>query len=140
MSHLRSEVTFEGSLSLDADTGEVKSVFGEGRGSQPELELEPLSQIVVELNERFGLNLDERDQLLFDQIEQTWLSDPDMKAQAEHNSFENFRLVFDRQFLPTVVQRMDDNEEIVRRVLNDEELQGALRDLYAQAVYQKARA
>jgi type I restriction enzyme R subunit len=140
LSHLRSEVTFEGSLSMDADTGEVTSVFGEGRGSQQELELEALSQIIDELNERFGMNLDERDQLLFDQIEQTWLADPDMKAQAKNNSFENFRLVFDRQFLPTVVQRMDDNEEIVRRVLNDEELQGALRDLYAQAVYKKARS
>ena len=140
LSHLRSEVTFEGSLSLDADTGEVKSLFGEGRGSQQKPDIEPLSQIIDELNERFGMNLDERDQLLFDQIEETWLADPDMKAQAKNNSFENFRLVFDRQFLPTVVQRMEDNEEIVRRVLNDEELQEALRDLYAQAVYQKARA
>ena len=43
LTHLRSEVTFEGSLSLDAETGEVKSIFGEGRGKQnePELELCP---------------------------------------------------------------------------------------------------
>src|SRR5664280_1810587 len=68
LSHLRSEVTFEGSLSLDADTGEVKSIFGEGRGSQQDPELEPLSQIIDELNERFGMNFDERDQLLFDQL------------------------------------------------------------------------
>ncbi len=61
LTHLRSEVTFEGSLTLDSETGEVKSIFGEGRGKQKEPELELLSQIVYELNDRFGLNLDEQD-------------------------------------------------------------------------------
>ena len=49
---------------------------GEGRGSQQEPELEPLSQIIDELNERFGMNFNERDQLLFDPFEETWTSAP----------------------------------------------------------------
>ena len=139
LSHLRSEVTFEGSLSLDANTGEVKSVFGEGRGSQQEPDIEPLSQIIDELNERFGLNLDQRDQLLFDQFEETWLADPEMAAQAKNNTIENFRLVFDRMFMGTVVGRMDDNEAIFKRVLDDEEFRQVLLDYYAAKVYSRAR-
>ena len=139
LTHLRSEVTFEGSLSLDPDDVEVKSIFGEGRGSQQKLELEHLSQIIDQLNERFGVNLDERDQLLFDQFEETWLADPEVSAQAQNNTFDNFRLVFDRMFLGTLVNRMDDNEAIVRRVLDDEDFQAALKDLYATRVYQRAR-
>jgi type I restriction enzyme R subunit len=140
LSHLRSEVTFEGSLSLDADTGEVKSVFGEGRGSKQGPDIEPLSQIIDELNERFGMNLDERDQLLFDQFEETWLADPEVAAQARNNTIDNFRLVFDRMFMGTVVGRMDDNEAIFKRILDDEEFRQVLMDLYADKVYRRARA
>jgi type I restriction enzyme, R subunit len=139
LTHLRSEVTFEGSLSLDADTGEVKSIFGEGRGKQNEPELELLSEIVQELNNRFGLTLDERDQLLFDQFEDTWVADPEVSAQAQNNSMENFRLVFDQRFMGTVVGRMDANEAIFKKILDDEEFRQVLMDLYAGRVYRRAR-
>jgi type I restriction enzyme R subunit len=139
LTHLRSEVTYEVSLSLDAETGEVKSIFGEGRGKQNEPELELLSQIVEELNDRFGLTLDERDQLLFDQFEETWVTDPEVSAQAQNNTIENFRLVFDRMFMGTVVGRMDDNEAIFKRILDDPEFREVLMDWYAARVYRKAR-
>ena len=61
LTHLRNEVTFEGSLALDAETGEVNSIFGEGSGKPNEPEQEPLSEIVKELNDRFGLTLGEPD-------------------------------------------------------------------------------
>jgi len=139
LTHLRTEMSFEGSLALSAQAAEVKSIFGEGRGRQTELPLEPLSEIVSELNQRFGLNLDERDQLLFDQFEATWVADPDVIAQAKGNSLENFRLVFDNRFMGTVVSRMDDNEAIFKRILDDEEFRQVLLDLYAGRVYRRAR-
>jgi type I restriction enzyme R subunit len=139
LTHLKTEMTFEGSLSLDADDGEVKTIFGEGRGRQSDPQLERLSEIVDELNERFGLNLDERDQLLFDQFEETWAADPDVVDQARSNTLENFRLVFDHRFLDTVVSRMDENEAIFKRILDDEEFRQVLMDLYAGRVYRRAR-
>jgi len=115
-------------------------MFGDGGGHRNEPAVESLSQIVHELNERFGLNLDQRDQLLFDQFEETWVSDPKVAAQARNNTLDNFRLVFDRMFLSTVVGRMDDNEAIFKRILDDPEFQATLMDLYATRVYQRARA
>jgi len=140
LTHLRTEMTFSGSLALDAEDGEVKAIYGEGRGPQAEAALEHLSEIVSELNDRFGLNLDERDQLLFDQFEATWVADPDVVDQAKGNSLENFRLVFDNRFMGTVVSRMDDNEAIFKRILDDEEFRSVLMDLYAGRVYRKARS
>ncbi|MHB1738553.1 MAG: type I restriction endonuclease subunit R [Actinomycetes bacterium] len=139
LTHLKTEMTFEGSLSLDADDGEVRTIFGEGRGRQTDPQLEHLSEIVDELNERFGLSLDERDQLLFDQFEETWAADPDVVDQARSNTLENFRLVFDHRFLDTVVSRMDENEAIFKRILDDEEFRQVLMDLYAGRVYRRAR-
>jgi type I restriction enzyme R subunit len=66
------------------------------------------------VNQRFGLTLDERDQLLFDQFEETWVADPEVSAQTQNNTIENFRLVFDRMFMGTVVGRMGDNEVIFK--------------------------
>ncbi len=139
LTHLKTEITFDGSLSLDADSGEVKTIFGEGRGAMTDPQLEHLSEIVDELNERFGLNLDERDQLLFDQFEETWAADPDVLDQARSNTLENFRLVFDNRFLDTVISRMDENDAIFKRILDDEEFCQVLMDLYASRVYQRAR-
>ena len=139
LTHLKTEMTSEGALSLDAEAGEVQTIFGEGRGRQSDPQLERLSEIVDELNERFGLNLDERDQLLFDQFEETWAADPDVVDQACSNTLENFRLVFDHRFLATVVSRMDENEAIFKRILDDEEFRQVLMDLYAGRVYRRAR-
>jgi type I restriction enzyme R subunit len=137
LTHLRTEMTSEGSLSLDASTGLVKTVYGEGAGPENAPEEERLSEIVDELNEKFGLTLTERDQLLFDQFESTWLADSEVVAQARANTLENFRLVFDQRFLPTIMARVDENEAIFRRILDDEEFKKALLDLYATRIYRQ---
>jgi hypothetical protein len=108
----------------------ISAIFSD-KGKQHEAEHEQLSGIFETLNEEFGTNLNERDQLLLDQFEETWFADPEVMAQARNNEFENFRLVFDRMFMGTVVARMDDNEEIFIRVLDDPEFQRTPMDLYA---------
>lgn len=124
---------------MEGEDGEVVSIYGEGRGKQTEDIPEPLSQIIDELNERFGLNLNERDQLFFDQIEGDWLADPALTAQARNNSVENFRLVFDQSFVDTVARRVMDNEDIAKRFFDDEEFKQVLIDWYAEKVYRRAR-
>ena len=96
-------------------------------------------KVVLPLTVLRRLDLDERDQLLFDQFEETWVADPDVVDQARSNTLENFRLVFDHRFLDTVVSRMDENEAIFKRILDDEEFRQVLMDLYAGRVYRKAR-
>ena len=54
-------MTFTGSLALTSELGEVQTFFGEGKGSQQELQLEHLSSIIEVLNDRFGTNLSDED-------------------------------------------------------------------------------
>jgi len=138
LTHLRTEQIETGSASLTEGDGTIAAIFS-GKGTQNEPEREALSTIVEALNAKFGTELDERDQLLFDQFEESWVADPDVAAQAQNNEFENFRLVFDRMFLGTVVGRMDGNEAIFKRILDDDEFQKTLMDLYAQKVYRRLR-
>jgi type I restriction enzyme R subunit len=139
LTHLRHQVTHEGSLALAADTGEIRSFFGTGKGGQQEIELETLSSIVEQLNDRFGLNLGDADQLLFDQFNAEWTADSELSDQAQNNSIENFKLAFDRKFMSTIVTRMDANSDIFKKILDDDDFSDVLRDYYLKKVYSELR-
>ena len=139
LTHLKITQTFEGSGSLEEGGGEVVAIFS-GRGTEHEPEKEHLSRIVDVMNERFGLELGEADQLLFDQFEESWAADEKLAARVRNNDFQNFRLVFDRTFLDTVVRRMDDNEDIFKRILDEPTFRQTVLDHYAERLYGRLRA
>jgi type I restriction enzyme, R subunit len=139
LTHLRHQIVFSGKLALDTEIGEVRSFFGEGQGSQQELELEHLSSIVEVLNERFGTDLTDVDKLLLDQFEESWVADSELSDQAQNNSIENFRLVFDRKFLQTIITRVDANDEIYKKILDDEDFREMLGEFYLRKVYERLR-
>ena len=139
LTHLRHQMTFSGTLSLTSQVGEVRSFYGEGKGSQQELDLERLSSIVDLLNERFGTDLTDVDELLLDQFEESWIADGELSDQAQNNSIDNFRLVFDRKFLQTIITRVDANDEIYKRILDDEDFRTTLGEFYLRKVYQRLR-
>ena len=139
LTHLKIAQTYEGSGSLEEGGGEVVAIFS-GRGPEHDPETEHLSRIVDVMNERFGLELGEADQLLFDQFEESWAADEKLAARARNNEFQNFRLVFDRTFLDTVVRRMDENEDIFKRILDEPAFRQTVLDHYAQRLYGRLRA
>jgi type I restriction enzyme R subunit len=139
LTHLRHQMTFSGSLSLTSEVGEVRSFFGEGKGAQQEMELEHLSSIVEVLNERFGTDLTDVDKLLLDQFEESWVADDELSNQAKNNTLDNFRLVFDRKFLQTIVTRVDANDEIYKKILDDEDFRATIGEFYLRKVYERLR-
>jgi type I restriction enzyme, R subunit len=137
LTHLRHQMTYTGSLSLTAEVGEVRSFYGEGKGKQEELDIEHLSSIIEVLNERFGTDLSDADKLLFDQFEESWIADGELAAQARNNTLDNFRFAFDKKFLQTIVTRVDANEEIFKRILDDEDFRATLGEFYLRKVYER---
>jgi type I restriction enzyme R subunit len=139
LTHLRNEMTFSGTLSLTSELGEVRSFYGEGAGTQQELEMEHLSSIVEVLNDRFGTDLTDVDKLLLDQFEESWVADGELSDQARNNTLDNFRLVFDRKFLQTIITRVDANDEIYKKILDDEDFRSTLGGFYLRKVYERLR-
>jgi type I restriction enzyme R subunit len=86
-----------------------------------------------------GLELGEADQLLFDQFEETWAADETLAARARTNTFDNFRLVFDRTFIDTVVRRMDQNADIFKRILDEPDFKQTVLDYYAERLNGRLR-
>lgn len=140
LTHLRHQVTYSGALPLTSQVSHVKSFYGDGKGSQQELDIERLSSIVEVLNDRFGMNLTDVDKLMFDQFEETWAADEALAHQARNNSIDNFRFAFDKKFMSTILTRVDANDEIFKRILDDEDFRAALGDFYLRKVYDRLRS
>jgi hypothetical protein len=68
-----------------------------------------------------------------------WAADTDLANQAENNTLDNFRLVFNPKFINTIVTRMDANEAIFKRILDDGEFQAELADFYLRKIYSRLR-
>ncbi len=139
LSHLRIHQQFEGSIDLTTDTGEVSTLFGEGRGGQQPDE-EPLSVIIERLNDRYGMNLSETDRLFFfGAIAQDLTDDASLQMAAAANDQTNFGIVLDRAFDQKVVGRLDRNQEIAFKIFDDADLRSDVLAALAPLVYGKAK-
>lgn len=52
---------------------------------------------------------------------------------------ENFALVFEKKFFATVLDRMDANEAVFKRISDDEAFAATLRDYFLGRIYGKLR-
>ncbi|HZL97485.1 MAG TPA: hypothetical protein VFB91_02105 [Terriglobales bacterium] len=85
----------QGKISLSRGDGVVAPASGQGpRGSTVE-EMEALSRIIKELNERFGTDFTEEDRVFIRQLEERLANDRALLASMRGNPPENARLTFD---------------------------------------------
>jgi hypothetical protein len=76
---------------------------------------------VLILNERFGTDFTQADQLFFDQIQEEAVESDALRQAAETNSKDDFRYVFEKAFEGLVIDRMEGNEEIFGKLMGDGE-------------------
>jgi len=140
LEYYRLQKISEGSISL-AD-GEARRLDGPteiGSGlvrSQPV----PLSQLIDVVNERFGTDFNQADQLFFDQIVAAAMADDGLRQAAAVNPGDKFELVFKNLLEKLFVERMDQNEEIFVRFMNDEPFQKVVTGWMASEAYRRLRS
>ena len=99
----------------------------------------PLSQLIDLVNERFGTDFNQADQLFFDQIIEAAMTDPGLRQAAAVNPGDKFELVFRNLLEKLFVERMDQNEEIFVRFMNDPAFQKVVTSWMASEAYHKLR-
>ena len=107
-----------------------------GTGVSREQKIE-LSQLIDILNERLGTDFKPADQLFFDAIREDALADSELRQMALVNTMENFGLIFLRALEGLFINRMEQNEDITAKFLNEPEFQkivgqGLLKQVYEQ--------
>ena len=96
-----------------------------------------LSEIIDILNERFGTDFNNADKLFFDQIEEKLISDEKLQMQAKSNTIDNFKYGFDEAFLAKLIDRMEDNQGIFEKILDDKEFGEVVRKWMLNKVYER---
>jgi type I restriction enzyme R subunit len=98
-----------------------------------------LSQVIDKLNERFGTDFKPADQLFFDQIAEAAVENETLKTAAKVNSMENFKPVFDLMLEGLFIDRMEGNEDIFDRLMNDPEFRNIAANELLRDVYHRLR-
>jgi type I restriction enzyme R subunit len=99
----------------------------------------PLSQLIDLVNERFGTDFTQVDQLFFDQIVEAAMADDGLRQAAAVNPGDKFELVFKHLIENLFVERMDQNEEIFVRFMNDLPFQKLVTEWMASEAYARFR-
>jgi type I restriction enzyme, R subunit len=127
----------EGSIGLS--DGIAKPLDGPSEVGSGKLHDErvPLSRLIDVINDRFGTDFNEADQLFFDQIIEAALRVDMLEQAASANSVDKFQLVF-RQILESLfIERMDTNEDLFARFMNENDFQRVVADWLGTQVYQR---
>ena len=128
----------EGSINLRV--GEPEALYGptEVGTGQTDEEVQ-FSTVVSKLNERFGTEFTPVDQLFFDQVRETAVANEQLRQAVMANSIENFEPVFNKPLENLFSGRIDGNEEIFVRLMNDESFRTVAVSHLMRAVYQQVR-
>lgn len=139
LDYYRLQKVSEGSISLSEGTArhlDGPSSLGSKIARE---ELVALSRLIDVVNERFGTDFNNADQLFFDQIVEAAMADANLRQAAIANPGEKFELLFKNLLEALFVERMDQNEEIFARYMNDKAFQGLVTNWLATEAYSKLR-
>jgi type I restriction enzyme R subunit len=129
----------EGTIDLsDGEADPLKGPTDVGTAKEKDTEV-PLSALVDKLNERFGTDFTEADQLFFDQVRATAERDEKIVEAARANNEANFSEFFGRVLDDLFIQRMEGNDEIFSRVMGDKQFRAAAQEHLARAIYERVR-
>ncbi len=73
-------------------------------------------------------------------VTETALTDETLKQAAKVNTLENFAFVFNRMLEGLFIERMEGNEEIFKRLMNDDPFRSVAGEHLLREVYEKLRA
>ncbi len=139
LDYYRLQKVSEGSISLSEGTAnklDGPSSVGSKVAREEEVSLSRLIDVV---NDRFGTDFNNADQLFFDQLVEAALADANLRQAAIANPGEKFELLFKNLLEALFVERMDQNEEIFARFMNDKGFQGLVTNWLAMEAYSKLR-
>ncbi|MCL6507328.1 MAG: DEAD/DEAH box helicase family protein [Bryobacteraceae bacterium] len=140
LKYYRLQKISEGSIQLEAGKGgEVAGPTAVGTGIARGERIE-LSKLIDILNERFGTDFKPADQLFLDSIREDAVADADIRQAAMANSMENFGYVFLKALEGLFIDRMEQNEDITARFINDKDFQDVVGKHLLRTVYEQIRS
>jgi type I restriction enzyme R subunit len=138
LEYYRLQKISEGSIDLgepdEKPTADGPTETGTGKVHEDSV---ALSRLIDQINERFGTDFTESDQLFFDQLVEEAMSYDSLQQAAKTNPRKKFALIFE-DFLETlIVERMDQNEEIFARWVGDKDFRKLVDSWLTDQTYRR---
>ena len=137
LNYYRLQKISEGSISLAE--GQPKPLDGPhevGTGLSRGEQL-PLSRLIDLINDRFGGDLNDADQLFFDQIVEAASCNTEIAQAAKVNSLDKFQLVFTQTLESLFIERMELNEDLFADFMGKPDVRALITTVLGTMVYKK---
>lgn len=138
LTHLHISKTGEADLGLAPEGEQALPGFsGQAGGAASEPPKASLSELIADLNERFGVNLGERD--IVRGSAEAAMAEPQVRAAAFANDEANFGHVFDDVFEDKVIEKVEDNTKAFKKFADDPEFNAELKSIARRYAYESLR-
>jgi type I restriction enzyme R subunit len=121
----RIQKAFSGNLSPNAGSGQLDPLAELEYAGLADPEKAALSEIIADLNRRFGTDFTEGDRIFFAELKTRLATNESLQASAKVNTRENVQLLHDALFDAVLQTMIDSNFEMFKRI-NDNEAFGQL--------------
>ena len=137
LKYYRLQKISEGSILLEKGIdGEIKGPTSVGTGVLQEETID-LSQLIDILNEQFGTSFTQADQLFLDSIRADAVADPLLREAAKANRMENFGYTFLKNLEGLFIDRMEQNEDITAKFMNEKKFNDVIGKYLLREVYEQ---
>ena len=128
MESYRVQETGSGGIALQRKAGVLDPRGTKDAHGPKQEELETLSRIIAELNERFGLNLGPEHRSTLGQMMDKLGDDAALDAAARVNTRENVRLTFNHKVEQVIQEIVDSNFDLYKRITDDRAFGDVVKD------------
>lgn len=133
----RIQQTFSGTIKLQKGDGYIDPLSDLESSDLTDPEKAALSQIITEINERFGTEFTEADRVFFAELKTRLASNDSLQASAKGNSRESVRLLHDALFDAVLQTMIDSNFDMFKRINDNEEFGKLVREKIFEQVYRE---
>lgn len=137
LEYYRLQKVREGQIVLQKDSESALQPSTESGMPRDKENQAKLSEIIDLLNKRFNTDFTDADKYFFSQIEEELIQNESLSQQAKSNSIQNFKYGFDEIFLTALIERMEDNQDIFTKIIDDPEFGDAVKAWMLKKVYDR---
>ena len=134
MDSYRVQQLSQGKIPLRRGAQEIPPIGAEGGHAATLEDVESLSQIIKELNKRFGTSFTEDDVVSIRELEERLIEDEALAASVRVNVAENARLTFDHVVNDRLQDMLNTNFKLFKQINDDPEFAKFFKDLLFERV------
>ena len=119
MESYRIQETCSGQVTLERNGDKLDPMRSKGPVQRTEEELEALSRIIADLNERFGIELGPEHRITLGRMMERLEEDAALETATKVNTLENVRITFDLKVEQVIQEIVDLNFDLYKRITDD---------------------